>query len=1725
MITEITDPSQIESVVPVDPAEVDFHQAPAPSAGGQASNPERQALDFFQARGWTREQAAGIVGNLAHESAGMDPYALGDGTASFGLAQWNKDRRRSLFQFAAGRGETLPSFETQLEFVDHELNGDEQQAGLALRNTRSVEEAAQTFSEFYERPGKPMLESRIQRAYAALGGGTPMTPAGRRYKSLAKAVLSIWGPSEAEAAEGPEGVAALGQPSFYDAQGRPWLDITPAGVQGGGGMGTFKFSEQEGEKSLPEGVIEVKPEDVSFIDELAQSAKNYAAFGGMFATSGLAAFSRTLANAAEYVAQLTGTEPGGLFREAEKELESYGEWWRGQIRNPSPIEEVVGGAAGGAIPGATQFAMGVPYAAAQGYFEGGVRGMIQEVIRRAAMGGLLKATGGLSMPSRAVATGWAFGAEAASRGASPGEIGKAAATGGLMAAAGGPGGKPVKESMENFVKSLPRRLQEETGALGGQRATGWDKAQGKFSSLYDTRPRFEIDDSKARLKESEFKEYGESLRAKATTLGEVYEHPELFKQYPELKDVNVNIRINPKLKPSGSFAEDLIAIEARDFASARESLTHEIQHWIQQKEGFARGGSPQNVVLAMPGRQGDVARRLKEIQGSLRNPLSKERRDELFQEHTDLVAEWKGFDNSPQTQYENYRKLAGEIEARDVAQRANLTPESREKIPPYSTEDISPEEAIVRFGKGKAAQVEKGPDFPLTKENIPKLYDYAMANRWSGKTEIVYGKVTPEEAARLKEVSGQDLDGYNHAVDNFAMRHMQLRHGDAKTEESKGQIAITREDVARIPEIVASPDSVVPLKTKIGRDGFGYTKRVNGSIFYVEEIRTKRKTLSAVSMRKYRAGATDVTPSRDPRSQSSETLPGHDIDSIAEEIESGNPVTRILSDESGFIDIGGMWDETLRWIAPTMRGPEAARTGRTLSENESRMARAMDQFLRAAKPIEKAFSRSTPAENLDFMQRMDTGQKQPTKQLQAVADWLQKLFKERVEAVQALGTGALDQVRENYFPHVWKRGAAGIIPREGGEIPEKVKPYTYPEAAKGTSRRPMEGGKSFTRQRVWDDVMTGIEAGAEPVSYNPLDLVALKLREMDKYISAIKSFQALRATGDMKFLKTSQPMPQGWEKVSDKYGTVWRPIRDSEGNITGRTISGYFIAPEPVAQVINNYLSEGLYNSKYFGTLFTHYMSAANSLNMFQLGVGSMFHAGFTSMESVISHAALGIKQASQGRVVDALKSFVESPVAFVTNPLFGRQILREWYEPGSTNPHIARIVEGINQAGGQFGIDRMFETNHWKKMIEAWHEGTITGKLASIARSPFAFCEMSTVPLLKWLVPAQKAGVFGNLAQDWLKANPNATTEEQAIAMRQIWNRVDSRLGQVVYSRLFVHNVAKNVAQAVMRAPGWKGGTIVEFGGAVKDVGEQFIRMTEGKPPELTDRMAYVLAMALTSGVINGTMTLLLTGDDVKELKPMDFLAFRTGRKDKNGNDVRFVSPTYLKDLFAYASKGFLHPLLAATNPLINLISESFANRDYYGVEVRHPDDPIWKEVLQEGQHVAKAFTPFWVRGYMKANETTGTPLAEKLAPLFGFMPATGEYTKSKAFLKAEEFRREKAPQGTRTKEQAEKSEMIGKFKERIRAGDETVKADVNRAVAEGSLKRDDRNKLRKAARTTPFQDIVKSLGAKEAMKVHELSDARERAMIHRIVQKKVRNSDTLTREERLIFKKMLKE
>lgn len=119
--------------------------------GGINEDATNRSMQFFQGKGWTKEQAAGISANLGLES-NFNPAAVGDSGRAYGAAQWHEPRQQ---QFAKWAGKPMQgsSLDEQLGFVHYELTqGQEQSAGELLRKAKSAREAGDIVSRKYERP-------------------------------------------------------------------------------------------------------------------------------------------------------------------------------------------------------------------------------------------------------------------------------------------------------------------------------------------------------------------------------------------------------------------------------------------------------------------------------------------------------------------------------------------------------------------------------------------------------------------------------------------------------------------------------------------------------------------------------------------------------------------------------------------------------------------------------------------------------------------------------------------------------------------------------------------------------------------------------------------------------------------------------------------------------------------------------------------------------------------------------------------------------------------------------------------------------------------------------------------------------------------------------------------------------------------------------------------------------------------------------------------------------------------------------------------------------------------------------------------------------------------------------------------------------------------------------------------------------------------------------------
>jgi hypothetical protein len=305
--------------------------------------------------------------------------------------------------------------------------------------------------------------------------------------------------------------------------------------------------------------------------------------------------------------------------------------------------------------------------------------------------------------------------------------------------------------------------------------TGW------HVNPYDKMLRWEIPDnnasfvSKERVSEAATKVYGGEVfnslsltsavdrikRGAVVLLGDVFTHDALFQAYPDaaqipffplggnvaqgsfrIVDGNAMITATVTTDSDGNISDESVS-----------TMLHELQHFIQHREGFATGGSPDSLVtkadILDAGKFRDAFISLRQYEkniSTLTDTLAEERSKKGFagfggpsakkiaaleeiisQVHESVNQVWAAQKKNLSLDRDSarasllsalvqvdaelgstwvltnrktgldklYRLLAGEIEARDTQARRSMTEQERAVTTPYSSENIAPESAIV----------------------------------------------------------------------------------------------------------------------------------------------------------------------------------------------------------------------------------------------------------------------------------------------------------------------------------------------------------------------------------------------------------------------------------------------------------------------------------------------------------------------------------------------------------------------------------------------------------------------------------------------------------------------------------------------------------------------------------------------------------------------------------------------------------------------------------------------------------------------------------------------------------------------------------------------------------------------------------------------------------------------------------------------------------------------
>lgn len=236
--------------------------------------------------------------------------------------------------------------------------------------------------------------------------------------------------------------------------------------------------------------------------------------------------------------------------------------------------------------------------------------------------------------------------------------------------------------------------------------TGWGRgADGKW--------RFEIDDSDAGFSARQ------SAKRESGQMGERFEHPELYDAYPALRALDLfwDRDMDPKVNLGGFKPDEGVVSLAATMPSqwTLPVLLHELQHGVQEMERFARGGSMAEFEVASARVQGwltgedaqfikgtyferDITMSAAKVIDGFDGGDLEQLRGQVMQlvERGDISLEAAARKISQQMQTDGYTRLAGEVEARLVETRMDMTPEQRRERPFWYDYDVLEMEQDVR---------------------------------------------------------------------------------------------------------------------------------------------------------------------------------------------------------------------------------------------------------------------------------------------------------------------------------------------------------------------------------------------------------------------------------------------------------------------------------------------------------------------------------------------------------------------------------------------------------------------------------------------------------------------------------------------------------------------------------------------------------------------------------------------------------------------------------------------------------------------------------------------------------------------------------------------------------------------------------------------------------------------------------------------------------------------
>jgi hypothetical protein len=432
---------------------------------------------------------------------------------------------------------------------------------------------------------------------------------------------------------------------------------------------------------------------------------------------------------------------------------------------------------------------------------------------------------------------------------------------------------------------------------------------------------------------------------------------------------------------------------------------------------------------------------------------------------------------------------------------------------------------------------------------------------------------------------------------------------------------------------------------------------------------------------------------------------------------------------------------------------------------------------------------------------------------------------------------------ENYWQRNWKKEGKSLKAQNSSKI--------------------LEGTKSWTKERVFPYFSDAIEAGFEPVSWNPIKQFLHGYADAMKYVCDRGMVEQAKAAGLLTYVRNGGPQrgkaPEGKVWLADKLGPVWTRSALVKNEDTGKmewkktgalNLQGWWTADPYVARILNRMVAKGIRDYRegpagLAGGTYRGLRTVQLAMTQSLLGL-SAFH-----LITIANDAqAQALSDSAQSMINGELKNGTldlgrfASIIGPVIENLSKGLKLRSQMLDGTADPE---FVKWFNAGGGRIGMDSENLIGATGNLVKAWRRALgLEGSKPWVKKdgvwvpaegatefyermkasmkvpfiTPFAMVEAAMAPIMKHFVPVMKLQAAKIMLEQALARLPeDATDWMKARVARSVIQHIENRMGEMTWDNLNLHPIAKDLLQATFLATTWNYGSAALFDGGILDV------------------------------------------------------------------------------------------------------------------------------------------------------------------------------------------------------------------------------------------------------------------------------------------------------------------